>query len=392
MKHLRITARAEKRLKSGHLWIYSNEFDTQFAPLKEIENGEQVAVENPQGRIIAYAFINPQALICGRIVSRKRPFDRTVLKKLLRDALVLREQAFTKPFYRLFYAEGDYLPGLIIDRYGDCCVVQINNLGLEAFRDDIAELLISITEGQGVLFRNDAAKRTENGLIDADNVAYGEVAEWVDIEENGCAFSIPVQQGQKTGWFYDHRDNRAKVAALSEGKRVLDVFSYIGGWGVQCLQAGAAHLTAIDASEFALETVHKNAALIGREDDVETLMGNAFDALQALLEEKEKFDVVILDPPAFIKKKKDFNRGIQAYKKINELALRLASAQGIFVSASCSMHLADEDLQELVQKSARHVDRNLSLIYRGGHAADHPIHPAIKETEYLKAQIYKLRQ
>lgn len=391
MQNLRITTRAEKRLKSGHLWIYSNEFDTKFKSLKDVENGEQVAVENQQGKIIAYAFINPQALICGRIVSRKRPFDRAVLKKALRDALALREQAFEKPYYRLFYAEGDYLPGLIIDRYGDCCVVQINNLGLEAYRDDIAELLISITDGSSVLFRNDGGKREENGLSESENIEYGDVPALITIDENGCAFEVPIKDGQKTGWFYDHRDNRAKVAALSKDARVLDVFSYIGGWGIQCLQAGASHLTALDSSEFALEQLHKNASLMGREGDVETLLGNAFDGLQALLDEKEKFDVIILDPPAFIKKKKDFNRGSQAYRKANELALRLISPGGIFVSASCSMHMGDDDLQNIVQKAARHVDRSLSLIYRGGHSADHPIHPAIKETEYLKAQVYKLR-
>ena len=391
MNTLRITARAEKRLKSGHLWIFSNEFDNQFKSLKDIENGEQVAVENEKGKVVAYAIINPQALICGRIVSRKRPFARNELKKVLRDALALREDVYDKPFYRLFYAEGDYLPGLIIDRYGDCCVVQINNLGLEAYRDDIAELLISITGGNTVLIRNDGGKREQNGLLETENVEYGDVPDSIQIEENGCLFDIPIKDGQKTGWFYDHRDNRDKIAKLSKDKTVLDVFSYIGGWGVQCLHAGASKLTAVDASEFALEQLHKNAALIGRENDVETLMGNAFDALEALLEEKQKFDVVIIDPPAFIKKKKDFNRGAQAYKKINELALRLVNHNGLFVSASCSMHMADSDLQDIVQKAARHVDRNVSLIHRGGHAIDHPIHPAIKESEYLKAQIYKLR-
>lgn len=392
MNTLRITARAEKRLKTGHLWIYSNEFDNQFTPLKSIENGEQVAVENPQGKIIAYAVINPQALICGRILSRKRAFDRKQLKARLADAIALRELAFDKPFYRLFYAEGDYLPGLIIDRYGDVCVVQINNLGLESFQTAIAEILQELTGCSGVLFRNDGNNRKQNGLLESTNVEVGIVPDLIDIEENGCKFQIPIKTGQKTGWFYDHRDNRHTVAKLATDKKVLDVFSYIGGWGVQCLHAGASHLTAIDASESALEQLHTNATLNGRADDVETLMGNAFDALQALLTEEEKFDVIILDPPAFIKKKKDFNKGLQAYKKCNELALRLLAPNGIFVSASCSMHLGDKDLQQVVQKAARHVDRSLSLIYRGGHAADHPIHPAIEESEYLKAQIYKLRR
>lgn len=391
MNTLRIDARAEKRLRSGHLWIYSNEIDNQHSPLKAIAVGEQVAIENPQGKILAFAVINPNALICGKIVSRKKAFDRKQLKARIQNALSLREQCYAKPFYRLLYAEGDYLPGLIIDRFGDVCVVQINSLGLEPFQQAIAEILQEATNCKGVLFRNDGQSRQQEGFAEQQNVEIGEVPEFVAIEENATHFLVPVKTGQKTGWFYDHRNNRAQVARLAKDKKVLDVFSYIGAWGLQALNAGAASLTAIDASEFALDCLENNAALNGYSDTVLAMQGNAFDAMQALIEQGEKYDLIILDPPAFIKKKKDFNNGMKAYGKGNELALRLLEKDGILVSASCSMHLSEDNLQDCVQRTARHVDRALSLIYRGGHAMDHPIHPAIKETDYLKAQIYKMR-
>lgn len=390
MQTLVLDTRAEKRLKSGHLWIYSNEIDHSKTPLKAISPGEQVAVNSQDGRLIAYASINPHSLICGKILSRKKPLDHKQLRQRIAAALAWREQHFAEPFYRLLYAEGDYLPGLIIDRFGDVCVVQINSLGLEPWQQAIADILQELTHCKGVLFRNDGNSRKQEGFAETADVEIGTVPDFVEIRENGTAFRIPVKAGQKTGWFYDHRMNREKVAALASGKKVLDVFSYIGGWGIQALAAGASSLTAIDASEFALDCLEHNAAMNGFADTVTSLQGNAFDAMQALLAEGEKFDLVILDPPAFIKKKKDFNKGIQAYKKANELALRLLDKNGLLMSASCSMHLADSELQECVQRSARHVDRQLALVYRGGHAFDHPIHPAIAETEYLKAQLYRL--
>ena len=391
MQSITLTQRAEKRLKNGHLWIYSNEIDSAKSSLKSIEEGEQVAVCNSSGKVFAHALMNPNSLICGRIVSRKSPFGKKLLRGRLVNALALREAAFDEPCYRLVYAEGDYLPGLIVDRYNDVCVVQINSLGMAAYIDEIANILMHIMPLKGVLFRHDGASRKQEGFAFEENQVFGEVPEKVEITENGTRFLVPVMEGQKTGWFYDHRDNRAKIAALSYGKRVLDVFSYAGSWGLQCLSAGAESLTAVDISGFALDCLEENAALNGFADTVRCFEGKAFDALEALIAEGEKFDVVILDPPAFIKKKKDFNAGFKAYKKINEQGLRLLEKDGFLVAGSCSMHLPDHELQNAVQQAARHTDRELSLLYRGGHAADHPIHPAIKETEYLKAQIYLRR-
>ncbi|CAA0115357.1 Ribosomal RNA large subunit methyltransferase I [BD1-7 clade bacterium] len=391
MNSLRISARAEKRLKSGHLWIFSNEVDIQATPLKGMTDGEQVVVEAPSGRVIGYALMNPTALICGRLVGRRKSLDRKALKQRIQQALLLRETVYDAPYYRLFYADGDYLPGLIIDRYGDHCVVQINSKGLEPFQADIAEILHELVQCEGVLFRNDGNSRKVEGLEVKDNDEYGSVPDRVTLIENGVQFQAPVKSGQKTGWFYDHRDNRARIANLCEGKRVLDVFSYVGAWGIQCLAGGANELVSVDASEQALDVLEQNADMNGFGDRIQSFHGNAFDAMESFVEAKEKFDVIVLDPPAFIKRKKDMRNGQQAYRRINELGLRLLEKDGLMVSASCSMHLHHDQLQDAVQQGARHVDRALSLIYKGGHAADHPIHPAIAETEYLKAQIYLRR-
>lgn len=387
MQTLTINARAEKRLKSGHLWIYSNEINNDKTPLKSVQAGEQAAINGEDGRLVGYALMNPQQLICGKIVARKKPLDRAQLKARLAAALSWREQNYPQPFYRLCYAEGDYLPGLVIDRYDDICVVQLTDRGMLAFVDDIAALLAELAGSRGVLFQHDYPQ-VDGSELPAHSVV-GEVPEFARLQENGVQFLAPLHAGQKTGWFYDHRDNRARLLPLVNGKRVLDVFSYVGGWGIQALAHGAASLTAVDASAFALDCLEQNAALNGFADTVTALQGKAFDALQALIAEGEKFDVIIVDPPAFIKKKKDFNQGLKAYRKANELALRLLDKDGLLMSASCSMHLAAHELQQQVQQAARHVDRELALVYAGGHAADHPVHPAIAETCYLKAQLYR---
>lgn len=216
-------------------------------------------------------------------------------------------------------------------------------------------------------------------------MVYGEVPRRVALRENGVAFEAPVFDGQKTGWFYDHREARARLKGLVTGKRVLDVFSYVGGWGVQAAAFGAAEVHCVDASEKALDQVMRNAALNGAESRVHTVQGDAFDALQALKQDGERFDVVIMDPPAFITRRKDHKAGLQAYRRANELAMRLLSRDGLLVSGSCSMHLAREELVDVIRASARHIDRTAQILHHGHQGADHPIHPAIPETEYLKS-------
>ena len=233
------------------------------------------------------------------------------------------------------------------------------------------------------LFKNDNKARALEGLASYIEVAYGEVPDLVQLMENGVKFFAPVHEGQKTGWFYDHRESRAQLQRVVKGKRVLDVFSYAGSWGVQAAAFGAAEVTCVDASEFALEIVQKNAALNGL-DNVKTLQGDAFAVLSQLKQQGEQFDVIVLDPPAFMQKRKDHANGLQAYRRVNELAMRLLVKDGILVSGSCSMHLKTEELVDVIRGASRHLDKTAQVVFIGGRGADHPVHPAIPETSYLK--------
>ena len=379
--------KADRRLRGGHVWIYSNEVNTQATPIKQFAAGQQVLVENAQGKAMGIAYLNPHNLICGRLVSRDVTIalDKSLLVHRINIALSLRQAMSEQPYYRLVYGDSDGLPGLVVDRFGDILVVQIGTAGMELVKDQIIEALVQVLNPQGILLKNDSRMRSAEGLEEYVEVAYGDVPEMVALVENGVNFEAPVFEGQKTGWFYDHRASRARLANYVKGKRVLDVFSYIGGWGVQAAAFGADMVMCVDSSEFALDCVHRNAELNNVSDSVESLQGNAFDAMKQLAQDGERFDVVIMDPPAFIQKRKDIKKGEQAYRRVNELAMRLLSKDGILVSASCSMHLQREVLVDILRQSSRHLDRQLQILEHGGQTFDHPVHPAIPETDYLKA-------
>ena len=379
----------ERRLRNGHLWVYSNEVDTVRSPLPDFHPGQQVRIIANDGKPLGNGYVNPHSLICARLVSRASDhlLDRSLLVHRLKVALSLRERLFDKPFYRLVYGESDSLPGLVVDRFGDVLVVQLNTAGMEAVKSEVVEALDKVLKPRAVLWRNDSSARALEGLDSVVEAALGEVPETVEIEENLTRFEVPLLSGQKTGWFYDHRMNRQRVQQLAKGMRVLDVFSYIGGWGIEAAVAGADKVVCIDSSARALDQVERNAALNGIGERVESIQGDAFEALKALRAEREQFDMVIVDPPAFIKRKKDVKKGVEAYRRLNQAAMQLLGKDGILVSASCSFHLQRDTLRDLLQQSSRHLDRSLQIIGQGHQGPDHPVHPAIPETDYIKCLI-----
>ncbi len=379
----------ERRLRNGHLWVYSNEVDTVRSPLPDFQPGQQVRIIANDGKPLGNGYVNPHSLICARLVSRasEHLLDRSLLVHRLKVALSLRERLFDKPFYRLVYGESDSLPGLVVDRFGDVLVVQLNTAGMEAVKNEVLEALDKVLKPRAVLWRNDSSARRLEGLESVVEAALGEVPETVEIEENATRFEVPLLSGQKTGWFYDHRMNRQRVQQLAKGMRVLDVFSYIGGWGIEAAVAGADKVVCIDSSARALDQVERNAALNGVGECVESIQGDAFEALKALRAEREQFDMVIVDPPAFIKRKKDVKKGVEAYRRLNQAAMQLLGKDGILVSASCSFHLQRDTLRDLLQQSSRHLDRSLQIIGQGHQGPDHPVHPAIPETDYIKCLI-----
>lgn len=385
----RLNSKADQRLRGGHLWIYSNEIDTKLNSLKSIVAGEDAVIENAQGKAIGIAQMNPNTLICGRIVSRNvnQPLSTSNFKKRIANALSLREMAFPVPCYRLVYGDSDLLPGLVVDRFYDVLVVQISTAGMERYIEEIVKALESVISPTAILLKNDGKMRKIEGLDSYVKWAKGDAGDFVPLEENGVKFTAPVIQGQKTGWFYDHRMTRARLAPYVQGKRVLDVFSYVGGWGIQAAAFGAKETWFTDTSAFALDQVEANAKL-NNLSNIHTLQGDAFSVMEKLLEDGERFDTVILDPPSFIPRRKDIKKGIAAYQKANQLAMRLLPAQGgILVSGSCSMHLQPSDLRDTLRNVGRNIERNVQIIEQGHQGADHPIHPAIPETEYLKAFI-----
>ena len=387
IRSLRLKKNADRRLKAGHLWLYSNEIDMQATPIKEIEAGSQVVVEAANGKAMGVAYVNPHSLICARMVSRDpaQGLDRSLLVHRLNQALSLRQRLFAKPFYRLVHGEGDLLPGLVIDRFGDVLVVQLNTAGMQAVLPELLDALDKVLAPATVVLRNDTSGRRQEGLEASVEVVKGELPDQVLLEENGVRFAAPVLDGQKTGWFYDHRVNRAWLNGLVAGKRVLDLFSYVGGWGVQAAANGAREVLCVDASAPALERVAENAVLNGVHEQVAVGEGDAFEVLAALKAEGEEFDMVILDPPAFIRKRKDIPNGERAYGKLNREAMRLLGRDGLLLSASCSMHLAPERLVDVVRGAVRHQDRQGQILFQGHQGPDHPVHPAIPETSYLKA-------
>ncbi|MDZ7888017.1 MAG: class I SAM-dependent rRNA methyltransferase [Pseudomonas sp.] len=389
---LRLKANADRRLRAGHLWVFSNEVDVAVTPLNAFASGDQAILEAAGGKPLGVVALSPNNLICARLLSRdvKHVLDKSLLVHRINVALSLRERLFDQPCYRLVYGDSDLLPGLVVDRFGDILVVQLASATMEKHKDDVLAALIQVCKPSGILLKNDSAARDAEGLNRYVETAFGLVPEWVALEENGVKFEAPVMQGQKTGWFYDHRMNRARLAPYVKGKRVLDLFSYIGGWGVQAAAFGASDVMCVDASAFALDGVERNAALNGLTDKVACVEGDVFEALKQLKASEERFDVIVADPPAFIKRKKDLKNGEAAYRRLNEQAMRLLNKDGILISASCSMHLPEDDLQNILLTSARHLDRNIQLLERGGQGPDHPVHPAIPETRYIKSLTCRL--
>ncbi len=376
----------EHRLLAGHPWVFSNEVDTDRSPLAAFPIGSLAAVESDRGRFLGHAYVNPHALICARIVSREaaRPVDEPLIAHRLQEALALRREIHAEPYYRLVFGESDGLPGLVLDRYGDLLVGQIATAGMEALKDGVERAVREVVAPDTLFWKNDSAARSLEQLPELAEAAFGSVPQEIDVREAGAAFHAPLRSGQKTGWYYDQRANRARLLRyLKPGSRVLDVFSYVGAWAVLALKAGAAAATCVDASQDALDYARRNAALNGVE--VECLRDDAFEALKALHAAGRRFDAVVLDPPAFIKRKKDIPKGAAAYRKLNQLALRLVEPGGLLVSCSCSYHLPESELLAAVQAAARHAGRFVRVLEFGGQSPDHPVHPAIPETRYLKA-------
>lgn len=388
---LRLKRHEERRLAAGHLWVFSNEIDAARTPLSRFSAGELVRVLTWQDRSLGVAYVNPHSLICARLLQTEELPSTPWFERRLRLALALRERLYEQPCYRWVYGEADGLPGLVIDRFAEDCVVQVATAGMQSLLPELLEALRTVGAPRRVLLKNDSPLRTLEGLQAQVEWAWGETEAAATVIENGARFCVDLKQGQKTGWFYDQAANRRRLESyVRPDTRVLDLFCYAGAWGIASARLGAPEVLCVDASPQALAAAASNAK--ANDVRVEARAGDAFDVLEALLKEGRQFDLIIVDPPAFAKRRKDVPAALAAYRRINQLAMRAMASEGILVACSCSYHVGSDEFQGAVARAARTTGRHLQILERGGQSPDHPVHPAIAESNYLKALFCRVNQ
>ena len=380
-----------RRVAAGHPWVFSNEV-IMDARTKAIPPGSVATVRSYDGRALGTALFNPHSLIAARLLAREpdAAIDRSFLAERLRRARALRERLFDRPYYRLVHAEADGLPGLVIDRFGDALVLQANTAGMERLLPELLTALDDVLRPATVMLRNDSPARTLEGLEGYSRWAKGAHEGPIELVENCVRFLADPGEGQKTGWFFDQRENRASVARLGGGARVLDVYCYTGGFAVQAAAAGAAAVLGIDRSEPALALAARSAALNGVDARCRFERGDAFAMLDALAANGERFDIVVADPPAFVKSKKELNQAARGYRKLARLAAALVRPGGFLFIASCSHHMTLENFGEQAARGLGDAGRGGRIIRASGAGPDHPVHPFLPETAYLKALLLQI--
>lgn len=383
---VRLQPGREKRVLSGYPWVFSNEIRMEPG-LREVPLGGLVRLESSNGRPIAIAGFNRHALIAARVLARDlaATIDSGFLAARLQAAAELRARLFERPFYRAVHAEADGLPGLVVDRYGEVLVVQSNTALMDRLETPLLDALEEVFAPAAIVLRNDSPARTLEGLETGVRLARGTLSGPVELEENGARFLADPLGGQKTGWFFDQRDNRAFVARLASGRTAIDVYTHTGGFGIQMALAGATQVTLVDRSASALETASAAAALNGVAGRLAFRKADAFDELQRLRDRGESFGVVVIDPPAFVKSKKDLKAGAQGYRKLARLAARIVEPGGILLAASCSHHVDAVLFADLVARGLTDAGRTGRILRQAGAGPDHPVHPLLPESAYLKA-------
>jgi 23S rRNA (cytosine1962-C5)-methyltransferase len=387
---VRLKPKEGRRLRAGAPWAFSNEVEMSNAT-KALKPGTVVNVVGDDGHPLGTGYFNANSLISIRLLDAGADvaLDRAFFEKKLTRARDLRDALYQKPFYRLVHAEGDYLPGLTIDRFGDACVVQITTAGMEALSKPLLKALDEVLAPKDVILRADTPSRAFEGLDSYVRAAKGEASR-IAVEENGIRYFADLGEGQKTGWYYDQRDNRAFIATLAKDKTVLDAYCYTGGFAIAAAKAGAREVVALDSSAPALALAEESAAANGVASVCKFVKSDVFEEFERLGNAKETFDIVIADPPPFVKSRKDLEPGAKAYRKLARMAAKLVAPNGLLLLASCSHNIsADRFAQECALGIAR-SERRARVIHQAGVGADHPVHPMLPESAYLKALVYAL--
>jgi 23S rRNA (cytosine1962-C5)-methyltransferase len=384
MKHPIIAFRKteHKRVAHGHPWAYSNEI-TMDEKAKALPSGSIVELQDAGGGFLGYAHFNPHTLIAARVLSRDRAavMDTSFWQEKLASALRLRDTLVSEPYYRLVHAEADGLPGLIIDRFNDVLVMQPNTAGMHAAREHLTQALRNLLNPRAIILRGDTAARKQEGLEEEVSLLHGETPAQMDVRENGFAYEADLMGGQKTGWFYDQRRNRALVASLAKGKSVCDLYSHTGGFGLLAAKAGAKSVLCVDRSESSLKLA-QTAAEKQKLTQVSFERAEVFDFCEG--HKDTTYDVVIADPPAFAKSRKDVPVASKGYRKLAGLSAGLTAPSGFLFIASCSHAITHERFEEEVLRGVAQAGRNARVLARVGADMDHPAHPQLPESVYLK--------
>lgn len=379
----------EKRVQSGHPWIYQTEIERVDDPAGEIEPGDIVRVVNSKGVFVCKALYNPASMIVLRVLTvRDEPTDEAFFRRRIEAAWEYRKRLCDVNSCRLIFGESDYLPALIVDKFADILVVQLLCLGMDRLRDMIVRLLVDVVKPRGIYERDDVPVREREGMKQLTGLMWGEVPDRVEMVENGIRFLVDVKHGQKTGFFLDQKENRAAIAPLCPGARVLDCFCHNGTFALNAAKYGAADVLGVDISEEALEVARENAALNGLDVRFET--HNVFDLLRQYQGEGRQFDLIVLDPPAFTKSRKMVESAKRGYKDINLRAMKLVRDGGYLVSCSCSQHVTPDMFVDILREAAYETRRRVRIIELRSQGRDHPVLLGSDETRYLKCVIMQV--
>lgn len=373
----------DKAIRNRHHWIFSG----AVSQLPEFQDGDCLEVQSADGNFLGWGYFNKKAKIIGRMISFDTTPPQEAIRNHLQAAIILRRSFFkgnATNAYRLVNGEGDLLPGLIVDQYHDVLVVQISTLGMQQLQSYLVEQLVDLLAPRCIFEKSQLPARKEEGLHEVQGVLYGKVPMHdVEISENGLRFAVSILYGQKTGFFLDHRDMRTLVKGLSENKRILNCFSYTGGFSVYAASGGATMVDSVDISTPAILSAEENMLLNGFSSSLYRFF--AEDVFHFLRENPLDYDLVILDPPAFAKKQKDIVAACRGYKDINRIALQKMPKRSFLLSSSCSYHVNEALFQTVVFQAAIEAKRTVKIIGRHRMAIDHPINICHPESDYLKS-------
>lgn len=383
-----------RTIKAGGMWIYDNEIDSI---LGSFENGDVVAIHDFDGYFLGYGFINTKSKITIRLLSRKKDavIDEAFMEQRVRDAWEYRKQTIDTSSCRLIFGEADFLPGIVIDKFSDVLVVESLALGIDKWKPVIVEALKKVLAEDGITIRgvyerSDAKVRLQEGMERYKGFIGEPFDTKVEIVENGVHYMVDVEDGQKTGFFLDQKNNRAAIHRFCKDKKVLDCFTHTGSFALNAGIAGAASVLGVDASELAVEQARENAGLNGLEDRVQFTCADVFELLPELEKKGEQFDVVILDPPAFTKSRNSVKNAVKGYREINVRGLKLVKNGGFLVTCSCSHFMEPDLFAKTIREAANGAHKRLRQVEFRTQACDHPILWAADQSYYLKFYIFQV--